>query len=97
MRRKLPFIASVTLASAILWPLSAFASPLLPLNPLPMAPASYYPISYYGSYREHPRGYDGHWRYCRHLRHACAFKHERGEMGRGNCRRYYSECGGHRY
>src|SRR3712207_5196569 len=27
-------------------------------------------------------------RYCRRLRRACEFKHERGEAGEGNCRRY---------
>jgi hypothetical protein len=32
-------------------------------------------------------------RYCRRLRRACEFKHERGEAGEGNCRRYRRECG----
>lgn len=32
-------------------------------------------------------------RYCARLRRACEFKHERGEMGEGNCRRYRRECG----
>jgi hypothetical protein len=32
-------------------------------------------------------------RYCARLRRACEFKHERGEAGEGNCRRYRSECG----
>jgi hypothetical protein len=27
------------------------------------------------------------------LRRACEFKHERGEVGEGNCRRYRRECG----
>jgi hypothetical protein len=31
-------------------------------------------------------------RYCRRLRRACQFKHERGEQGEGNCRRYRREC-----
>lgn len=31
-------------------------------------------------------------RYCRRLRRACEFKHERGEEGEGNCRRYRREC-----
>jgi hypothetical protein len=33
-------------------------------------------------------------RYCRRLQRACEFKHERGEAGEGNCRRYRRECGG---
>jgi len=32
-------------------------------------------------------------RYCSRLRRACEFKHERGEAGEGNCRRYRRECG----
>lgn len=32
-------------------------------------------------------------RYCARLRRACEFKHERGEVGEGNCRRYRQECG----
>jgi hypothetical protein len=32
-------------------------------------------------------------RYCRRLRRACQYKHERGEAGEGNCRRYRQECG----
>ena len=32
-------------------------------------------------------------RYCARLRRACEFKHERGEAGEGNCRRYRRECG----
>jgi hypothetical protein len=32
-------------------------------------------------------------RYCARLRRACEFKHERGEEGEGNCRRYRRECG----
>jgi hypothetical protein len=32
--------------------------------------------------------------YCRHLRRACTYKYERGEVGEGNCRRYRRECGG---
>jgi hypothetical protein len=32
-------------------------------------------------------------RRCRRLRRACEFKHERGEAGEGNCRRYRRECG----
>jgi hypothetical protein len=35
-------------------------------------------------------------RYCAQLRRACEFKHERGEAGEGNCRRYRAECGGER-
>jgi hypothetical protein len=31
--------------------------------------------------------------YCRRLRRACEFKHERGEAGEGNCARYRRECG----
>lgn len=31
--------------------------------------------------------------YCARLRRACEFKHERGEAGEGNCRRYRQECG----
>ena len=30
--------------------------------------------------------------FCRRLRRACEFKHERGEVGEGNCRRYRREC-----
>ena len=30
--------------------------------------------------------------YCRRLRHACKYKYERGEAGKGNCRRYRNEC-----
>jgi uncharacterized low-complexity protein len=30
--------------------------------------------------------------YCARLRRACEYKHERGEVGEGNCRRYRSEC-----
>jgi len=33
--------------------------------------------------------------YCRRLRRACEFKHERGEAGEGNCSRYRRECGGY--
>ena len=33
--------------------------------------------------------------FCRRLRRACEFKHERGEVGEGNCRRYRRECGGY--
>jgi hypothetical protein len=33
--------------------------------------------------------------YCRRLRRACEFKHERGEVGEGNCSRYRRECGGY--
>jgi hypothetical protein len=32
-------------------------------------------------------------RHCARLRRACEFKHERGEVGEGNCRRYRRECG----
>jgi hypothetical protein len=32
-------------------------------------------------------------RRCRRLRRACEFRHERGEAGEGNCRRYRRECG----
>lgn len=32
--------------------------------------------------------------YCARLRNACKYKHERGEEGEGNCRRYRQECGG---
>ena len=32
--------------------------------------------------------------YCRRLQRACEFKDERGERGKGNCRRYRRECGG---
>jgi hypothetical protein len=32
--------------------------------------------------------------YCERLRRACIYKHERGEAGEGNCRRYRAECGG---
>ena len=35
------------------------------------------------------------WGYCRRLRRACEFKHERGEVGEGNCARYRRECGGY--
>lgn len=31
--------------------------------------------------------------YCERLRRACVYKHERGEEGMGNCRRYQHECG----
>jgi hypothetical protein len=31
-------------------------------------------------------------RTCRRLRRACMFKHERGEAGEGNCRRYRRTC-----
>lgn len=43
---------------------------------------------------EHAQFFDG--RYCARLRRACEFKHERGETGEGNCRRYRAECGGER-
>jgi hypothetical protein len=33
--------------------------------------------------------------FCRRLRRACEFKHERGEVGEGNCARYRRECGGY--
>lgn len=39
----------------------------------------------------------GRGRYCERLRRACVYKHERGEVGEGNCRRYRSECGGRRW
>ena len=32
--------------------------------------------------------------YCERLRNKCEFKHERGEEGEGDCRRYREECGG---
>src|SRR6516162_9570491 len=35
--------------------------------------------------------------YCRRLRRPCEFKHERGEVGEGNCARYRRECGGYRW
>jgi hypothetical protein len=38
--------------------------------------------------------YDGGGYRCERLRRACVFKHERGEVGEGNCRRYQAECGG---
>jgi hypothetical protein len=31
-------------------------------------------------------------RYCARLRRACEYKHQRGEEGEGNCRRYRREC-----
>jgi hypothetical protein len=31
--------------------------------------------------------------YCARLRRACTRKHERGEVGEGNCARYRAECG----
>ena len=34
--------------------------------------------------------------FCRRLRRACEFKHERGEVGEGNCARYRRECGRYR-
>jgi hypothetical protein len=37
------------------------------------------------------------WGYCRRLRRACEFKHQRGEVGEGNCARYRRECGGFGY
>ena len=35
-----------------------------------------------------------HFNYCQALRRACVYKEERGQEGRGNCRRYRAECGG---
>jgi len=35
--------------------------------------------------------------YCRRLRRACEFKHERGEVGEGNCARYRRQCGDYRW
>jgi hypothetical protein len=35
-------------------------------------------------------GYGGQ---CRELRRACMYKHELGEEGEGNCRRYREVCG----
>jgi hypothetical protein len=35
--------------------------------------------------------------FCRRLRRACEFKHERGQAGEGNCARYRRECGGFGY
>jgi hypothetical protein len=35
--------------------------------------------------------------FCRRLRRACEFKHQRGEAGEGNCARYRRECGGFGY
>lgn len=35
--------------------------------------------------------------YCARLRHACIYKEERGEVGRGNCHRYRVECGQQRH
>jgi hypothetical protein len=37
------------------------------------------------------------WGFCRRLRRACEFKHERGQAGEGNCARYRRECGGFGY
>jgi len=34
--------------------------------------------------------------FCRRLRRACEFKHQRGETGEGNCARYRRQCGGYR-
>jgi hypothetical protein len=41
--------------------------------------------------------YGGRNYYCERLRRACEFKHERGEEGEGNCRRYREECGRPQY
>ena len=36
-------------------------------------------------------------RHCEELRRACEFKHQLGEEGEGNCRRYREECGRPQY
>jgi hypothetical protein len=37
------------------------------------------------------------WSFCRRLRRACEFKHERGQAGEGNCARYRRHCGSFGY
>ena len=59
----------------------------LPASAAPMATAP----QAQASVVEQTQGYG----YCRRLRRACEFKHERGEVGEGNCARYRRECGGY--
>lgn len=48
-------------------------------------------VSRDGSLQQVQYGWGGH--RCERLRRACVYKHERGESGEGNCRRYREECG----
>jgi|ERR1043166_1140353 uncharacterized protein YhhL (DUF1145 family) len=43
-----------------------------------------------GGHRDHRWG--GYRSRCDYLRRACMFRHELGEEGQGNCRRYREEC-----
>jgi hypothetical protein len=72
---------SVIIAAALFAGLSVTAS---------AAPGTPSPSSIAQSFVEKAQFGSG---YCRRLRRACEFKHERGEVGEGNCRRYRRECG----
>jgi hypothetical protein len=79
----------LVMAAALLWSGSSFAQGI-EIGP--------------GGVRVQPEGYGyGHHRHygyapdCRELRAACMHKEERGEQGRGNCRRYRELCQGGRY
>lgn len=99
MLRTLSLLAGICLASATLVPLSASAASL-PLSPSISAADSSITHVHSGRWsgdrgwrQERHYRQDRHVRYCERLRRACVYKHERGETGEGNCRRYRSECG----
>jgi hypothetical protein len=97
MHRALSLLAGLCLAGLTLASAPASAGPT-PLTSLSTPHATAVPVHYpwwrdrewrrERYYRQH--SYGG---YCARLRRACEYKHERGEAGQGNCRRYRSECG----
>ena len=92
MRPRIPLLAGMCLATLTLAPLAASAAPA---SAMTFGDTSVQAVTYYGwRDREWRRErYYRHGGYCERLRRACVYKHERGEAGEGNCRRYRSECG----
>ncbi|MDX2204898.1 MAG: hypothetical protein NW223_19265 [Hyphomicrobiaceae bacterium] len=80
-------LGALVLAAGLLAPQLASATPAGGLARDAGVPGAATSVQYWHGY-----GY-GHGGYCARLRRACEYKHERGEEGQGNCRRYRAECG----
>jgi len=94
MRTRIPLLAGLCLATITLAPLAASAAPTSAMTSISATSADTSPHAVGWRDREWRRErYYRHGGYCERLRRACVYKHERGEVGEGNCRRYRSECG----
>ena len=95
MRIRISLLAGMCLATFTLAPLAASAAPVSALTSIPTASAdtTLHGATFWRDREWRRDRYYRHGGYCERLRRACVYKHERGEVGEGNCRRYRSECG----